>query len=220
MPTEEMLPTDNGKKAHRLVDRSFCNSSHIRLLTHIIPFRLCAIYTPETYFATDPITGKEIIHNITGIPKSRLELRCMFCKVARQGACFQCTAKKCIRGYHATCAAAAGVLVEMRDGWVEDASSGKYVMQTIIDFQCKYHRPKRDKNLDGEGLEENQAIQDFGRSLIKGDVIQMQFYRQEIFAGVVVENRLSEGMVLVDVLPKGYVSPSERLGASRLGILS
>ncbi|KAF8426681.1 JmjC domain, hydroxylase-domain-containing protein, partial [Tirmania nivea] len=181
MPTEEMLPTDNGKKAHRL----------------------CAIYTPETYFVTDPITGKEAIHGIDGIPEARLQLKCMFCRVARRGACFQCTAKKCIRGYHATCAAAAGVLVEMRDGWVEDPTSGRYVKQPIIDFQCKYHRPKRDKNLDGEALEEDSAIQGFGRSLIKGDVIQMQFLRQEIFAGVVVENRLSEGMVLIDTLPKG-----------------
>lgn len=208
MPTEEMLPTDNGKKAHRLVVSFFCtiHNSSIELLTHDATRRLCAIYTPETYFVTDPITGKETIHNIDGIPEARLQLKCMFCRVARRGACFQCTAKKCIRGYHATCAAAAGVLVEMRDGWVEDPTSGRYIKQPIIDFQCKYHRPKRDKNLDGEALEEDSAIQGFGRSLIKGDVIQMQFLRQEIFAGVVVENRLSEGMVLVDTLPKGYVS--------------
>jgi len=168
--------------------------------------RLCAIYTPETYFVTDPITRRETIHNIAGIPEARLQLKCMFCRVARRGACFQCTAKKCIRGYHATCAAAAGVLVEMRDSWVEDPTSGRYVKQPTIDFQCKYHRPKRDKNLDGEALEEDSVIQSFGRSLIKGDVIQVQFLRQEIFAGVVMENRLSEGMVLVDLLPKGYVS--------------
>ncbi|KAF8468304.1 hypothetical protein BDZ91DRAFT_793174 [Kalaharituber pfeilii] len=184
IPTEEMLPTDNGKKAHRL----------------------CAIYTPETYFAADQISGKDTIYNIAGIPKSRLELRCVFCKISGRGACFQCSAKKCARAYHATCAAAAGVLVEMRDAWAEDAETGKPVMQTQIDFLCRYHRPKRNKDLDSELLEENLSIAEFGRSLIKGDVIQMQFFRREIFAGVVVENRLSEETVLVDVLPKGFVS--------------
>lgn len=165
--------------------------------------RLCAIYTPETYFLTDPITGKETIHNIAGIPKSRLELRCNFCKLSGKGACFQCSAKKCARSYHATCAAAAGVLVEMREAWVEDVEAGKPILQTHIDFRCRFHREKRSKDRNGEILEEDSVIRDFGRSLIKGNVIQMQFFRRDIFAGVVLENRLSEGMVLVDVLPKG-----------------
>lgn len=91
----------------------------------------------------------------------------------------------------------------MREAWIEDAESGKPILQTHIDFRCRFHREKRSKDQNGEILEEDSVVQDFGRSLIKGDVIQMQFFRKDIFAGVVLENRLSEGMVLVNVLPKG-----------------
>ena len=168
-------------------------------------FRLCAIYTPELYFAVDPVTGKDVICNIAGIPKARLGLRCIFCKTQGKGACFQCSAKKCTRAYHATCAAAAGVLIEMREGWIWDEVTGKKVTQMNIDFRCRFHRPKRHRNLDSETLEEDKLIMDYGRSLIKGDVVQMQYIRGDIFAGVVVENRVDEESVLVDELPKGYV---------------
>ena len=33
----------------------------------------------------------------------------------------------------------------------------------------------------------------------------MQYYRGDIFAGAVVENRKGEEMILVDILPRGYV---------------
>ena len=93
----------------------------------------------------------------------------------------------------------------MRDVEVEDPATGQLAVQTQIDFLCRFHRPKRSRDLDGELLEDNLAVQEFGKSLLKGDVIQMQFFRKDIFAGVVAENRVSEGMVLVDVLPKGCV---------------
>lgn len=162
-------------------------------------FRLCAIYTPETYFGTDPETGKEVIHGFDAIPKARLDLKCFFCR-SKKGACFQCSEKKCIRAYHATCAAAAGVLVDMRHILAVDGDGLEYE-STEMDFRCRFHRPKRGKELDGDKLEESPTVLNFARAVNKGDVIQMQFYRGDIFAGVVIENRVSEAMVLVEVLP-------------------
>ncbi|KAI9774853.1 MAG: hypothetical protein M1840_000069 [Geoglossum simile] len=178
--TEELLSTDTGAQAHRL----------------------CAIYTPETYIAP-PEDGstEERILNVANINKARLELKCNFCR-SKRGACFQCSHKKCARAYHATCAAAAGVLVDMRDIPVF-GEDGKEYVDVGIDFRCRFHRPKRPKTADGDSLEKSELIKGFARMLESGDVIQMQYYHGDIFAGVVVENRRSEEMVLIDVLPRG-----------------
>ncbi|KAG0640393.1 JmjC domain, hydroxylase-domain-containing protein [Tuber brumale] len=182
IPYEELVATDDGQKAHRL----------------------CAIYTPETYFKWDEAQQQEVVANIPGIPRARLELRCIFCR-STKGACFQCSSKKCARAYHATCAAAAGVLVNMFDvpHYGED---GQMYPQTDIDFRCRFHRPKRPKGMDSEKLESDMVVRKFANSLIKGDVIQMQYYRGDIFGGVVIENRYSEECVVVNVLPKGTES--------------
>jgi hypothetical protein len=163
--------------------------------------RLCAIYTPETYFKWDHATSKEIVANIEEIPKARLELKCIFCR-QRKGSCFQCSAKKCTRAYHATCAAAAGVLVNMVDVQVA-GEDGEHYAQTNIDYRCKVHRLKRPKDWDSERLEGDPLIRKFSGALIKNDVIQMQYLGGEIFAGVVIENRINEEMVLVQILPRG-----------------
>ncbi|KAI9816336.1 MAG: hypothetical protein M1832_005093 [Thelocarpon impressellum] len=177
IPSERLLPTDEGTEAHRL----------------------CAIYTPETY--VDGTAGSERIRNVASIDKARLELKCNYCR-SKRGACFQCSQKKCTRAYHPTCAAAAGVLVDMRDVPVFDADGTEYT-DVGIDFRCKFHRPKRSKNLDGDSLEENELVRENARGLAIGDVAQMQFYRGEIFAGVVVENRKSEQTIVVDTLLTG-----------------
>ncbi|KAI9831080.1 MAG: hypothetical protein M1826_003978 [Phylliscum demangeonii] len=177
IPSEQLLPADNGKEAHRL----------------------CALYIPETYVQGAP--GAEMVYNLDHVDKARLDLKCHFCR-QRRGACFQCSAAKCIRAYHATCAAAAGVLVDMRD-IVVVGEDGQETADVGIDFRCRYHRSKRAKNLDGDVLEESQSIRDFARVLQVGDVIQMQYFQGGIFAGAVVENRVSEHMVLVDLLPRG-----------------
>ena len=170
----------------------------------LVPLRLCAIYTPETYFKWDEAQQHEVVANIPGIPRARLELRCIFCR-STKGACFQCSSKKCARAYHATCAAAAGVLVNMFDvpHYGED---GQIYPQTDIDFRCRFHRPKRPKGMDSERLENDMVVRKFANSLIKGDVIQMQYYKGDIFGGVVIENRYSEECVVVNVLPKGLVA--------------
>ncbi|KAH0388950.1 JmjC-domain-containing protein, partial [Aureobasidium melanogenum] len=87
-PNEPLLPTDNGQKAHRC----------------------CALYTPETWINSED--GVEKVVGVAGIDKARLDLKCNFCR-SKRGACFQCQAKKCTRAYHATCALAAGVQIDV-----------------------------------------------------------------------------------------------------------
>ncbi|KAI9846192.1 MAG: hypothetical protein M1837_004306 [Sclerophora amabilis] len=177
IPSERLLETDTGNEAHRL----------------------CALYTPETFIEGPP--GSEKICNVSNIDKARLDLKCNFCR-SKRGACFQCSQKKCTRAYHPTCAAAAGVLVDMRDVPVFGQDGTEYT-DLGIDFRCRFHRPKRAKQLDGDLLEESALIKSSAGKLQVGDVVQMQYHKGEIFAGNLVENRQSEQMVLVDILPKG-----------------
>ncbi|KAJ3533691.1 hypothetical protein NM208_g7872 [Fusarium decemcellulare] len=177
VPTAELLPTDDGRKAHRM----------------------CALYLPETYI--DTVEGQETIVNVTGIHKDRLELKCLYCR-SKRGACFQCSQKKCARAYHATCAAAAGVFIEDEEVPVFGEDGTEYKEQAF-EFSCRFHRTKRDKKLDGDALEADARIQAAAAKLQKGETCQLQYYKGEIFAGVVVENRTNEQTLLVDILPNG-----------------
>lgn len=175
----ELLPTDDGRKAHRM----------------------CALYLPETYI--DTVDGKEIVSNVARIHKDRLELKCLYCR-SKRGACFQCSQKKCARAYHATCAHAAGVFVEEEEVPVFGEDGTEYKEQAF-EFSCRFHRTKRDKRLDGESLEDDARTMAAARVLKQGDICQLQYFRSEIFAGVIVENRAQEQTLLVDVIPNGYV---------------
>jgi hypothetical protein len=178
IPGAEILPTDDGRKAHRM----------------------CADYLPETY--VDTVDGNEIIANAGKINKERLELKCLYCRLKR-GACFQCSQKKCARSYHATCAAAAGVFVEEGDVPVFGEDGTEYKDQAL-EFSCRFHRTKRDRKLQGDALEDDERIREAASSLKKNDICQMQYYKGDIFAGVVVENRQDEQTLLLDVIPNGY----------------
>lgn len=179
-PWEALLPTDTGKKAHRS----------------------CALYTPETWVEKDA-QGKERICGVVAIDRARLELKCNFCR-SKRGACFQCSSKKCTRAFHATCALAAGVLID--GGMVPTfGQDGTEYFEEGFDFRCKYHRPKIPKNLNAESLETNKRINNYARELKFNDVVQAQYMGGEVFAGLVVENRPGEMSVAVDVLPDGYV---------------
>ena len=176
---EELLPTDNGKKAHRR----------------------CGLYTPETYISAE--TGSEQIYNVANIDKARLDLRCQYCR-SKKGSVFQCSAKKCTRAYHATCAPQAGVLVDIGLIPVFGEDGTEYT-DTGIDFRCRFHRSKRGKNQDSASLEENAFIRKHALKMKPGDLVQAQFYQQEIFAGVVSANRKEEEMLVLETLPKGEV---------------
>ncbi len=176
---EELLPTDDGQQAHRR----------------------CAMYTPETYISVEG--GKEKVCDVTKIDKARLELKCNYCR-SKRGAVFQCSQKKCTRAYHATCAAAAGVQVDVGKVPVF-AEDGTEYTDDGIDFRCRFHRIKRAKHIDGTALEENTMIKKHAWKLSVGEVVQMQYYQGDIFAGTIAENRKSEQTILVDILPKGSV---------------
>lgn len=173
---DELLPTDNGQKAHRL----------------------CAQYTIETFISEG---AQEKVCNVARIDKARLDLKCNYCR-SKRGSCFQCDSKKCTRAYHATCAAAAGVLVDIGPMPYFDNDGQEYFYEGT-DFRCRFHRPKRPKNTDGEVLESNKLIKQYAKSLKPKDVVQAQLLTGDIFAGTVVENRPGEGMVVLDVLPDG-----------------
>ncbi|OBT44892.1 hypothetical protein VE00_04738 [Pseudogymnoascus sp. WSF 3629] len=171
--TQPLIPTEDGRKVHRL----------------------CAEYTPETDI------DEGIVYNVAAIGKDRLDLKCMFCH-SRKGAKIQCSQRKCTRSYHATCAAAAGMFVETGEIPVFGEDGTEYKQQGI-EFSCRFHRAKRDKKLDEYALEEDEDISRAAMAVREGEICQFQFLRKEIFAGVVVENRTSEEVLLVDILPSG-----------------
>ncbi|KAB5586232.1 hypothetical protein GE09DRAFT_57852 [Coniochaeta sp. 2T2.1] len=179
IPGAEIIPTDDGRKAHRM----------------------CALYVPETYIET--IDGKEVAANVAKIDKARLELKCLYCR-SKRGACFQCSQKKCARSYHATCAAAAGVFVEEEEVPVFGEDGTEYKEQAF-EFSCRFHRTKREKKLDGDALDNNSRVRKAAAALKKHDICQLQYYRGDIFAGVVIENRADEETLLLDIIPNGYV---------------
>lgn len=178
---DQLLPTDNGLKAHRL----------------------CAEYTPETYISEKPT---ETICNVAHIDKARLELKCNYCR-SKRGAVFQCSAKKCTRAFHATCAPAAGIQVDIGPMPTFDEEGTEYYYDGY-DFRCRFHRPKKRnaKTVDGDTLENEKLIQDYAKTIKPKDVVQVQYLytdQSQIFAGTVVENRPTEWTVIIDVLPDG-----------------
>ncbi|KAF2471368.1 uncharacterized protein BDR25DRAFT_223812 [Lindgomyces ingoldianus] len=176
---DDLLPTDNGLKAHRL----------------------CGDYTPETYVSSSP---SERVCNVGGIGRDRLELKCNYCR-SKRGAVFQCSSKKCTRAFHATCAFAAGVQVDYGPMQTFGDEGVEYVYDGY-DFRCRWHRPKKRhaKTVDGETLEKDKFIFRYAKSLQPKDVVQFQYLgTDQVYGGVVVENRPGEWTVLVDVLPDG-----------------
>ncbi|KAI0432692.1 hypothetical protein F5Y09DRAFT_132431 [Xylaria sp. FL1042] len=177
IPSLELLPTDDDRKAHRL----------------------CALYGAETWIET--VDEKEVVANVANISKARLDLKCLFCR-SKRGMCFQCSHKKCARSYHATCAAAAGVFVEEAEVPIFGEDGTEYKEQAF-EFSCRFHRTKRDRKLDGDVLDDCQKTRRAASALKKGDICQLQYHRGDIFAGIVVENRDSEQTFLLDILPNG-----------------
>ena len=82
---------------------------------------------------------------------------------------------------------------------------GTEYKEQAFEFSCRFHRTKRDKKLDGAALEENVRVREAAGALKRGDICQVQYFRGDIFAGVVAENRPDERTLLLDVIPNGYV---------------
>ena len=169
IPGEPLLPAESDKFAHRI----------------------CAEYIPETYISTTE-DGQERVAGAELITPARWNLKCLYCSSTR-GAKFQCSVTQCFRAYHATCAAAAGVLVETAVDELGFVSS----------FQCRFHRPRR---LPVKYLEQNEDIMEYASKLQQGERIQARFAGSESdvpFVGVVVENCVSEQNVVIE-LANGY----------------
>jgi len=148
--------------------------------------RICAKYIPETYITTNE-DGTEIVSGIDNITPARWNLKCLYCSSTR-GAKFQCSATSCCRAYHATCAAAAGVLVETAEDELGFVSS----------YQCRFHRPKR---LAVMYLEQDQSIIEYASKLKLGDTIQARLASADNvpFVGTVTENCRSEETVSIEL---------------------
>lgn len=195
---DELLPTDDNRSAHRR----------------------CALYTPETYF--DEADGKEIIRGIAEISKPRLDLRCNECRQKR-GSCFQCSSAKCTRAYHATCAAQAGVQVDVGD--IAIWHEGLEYRDTGLDFRCKMHRSVKTAKASSDLARDNyrhiekdtKEFHAYLTGLKQNDIVQYQSTSaDDIEAGVVVE-RLDEeeGLFVIDLLPSQYVlSPALRVSCA------
>ncbi|KAG4303078.1 hypothetical protein PCANB_000666 [Pneumocystis canis] len=161
------------------------NESLISTSCGNLSHRICALYIPETYIKYDTELSKDVVYGVDVIEKARFRLRCMYCRSIK-GACFQCSYTKCVRSYHATCAASAGVLVEtFQSGSIQQ-----------FFFSCKFHRPKRPKP---EKLEDDPHIYKFAAEVAIGDVIQAQYTKGDIFSGIVRENRVDENIVLIEI---------------------
>ena len=182
---EEVLPTTNGQKAHRT----------------------CAMYTPETYIATQD--GQEMVFNVEGISKARLELKCYECRL-KKGSCFQCSSAKCTKSYHATCAMQAGVQVDK--GEIAVWHEGVEYRDIGFDWRCRLHRSVKRQRITSELSTNNHANNCWGNkeflafldNLKAGELIQYQAtHSDEIEAGVVVAPYDPDSSsIIVKVLPE------------------
>ena len=191
MPFYTLLPTDTGKQAHEL----------------------CALYTKETSVVEDE-GGKRFVRGVDNIDKARLDLKCNLCR-SKKGACFQCSEKKCVRAFHATCAAGAGVRIDFGPTPVLYAEDGTEYYQDLFDFRCRFHRNKRPnwKSFNPEPMETSKIIRKYMDKVQPGEVIQAQMLTNlgpenkrtlgDIFGGVIVEKRPAEQNVVLDLLLEG-----------------
>lgn len=132
--------------------------------------------------------GHEVVAGTELITPARWNLKCLYCSSTR-GAKFQCSVTQCCRAYHATCALAAGVLIETA---VDE-------LGFVCSFQCRFHRPRR---LAPSYLEQNEGIVEFASNLQPGVTIQGRIGGTDSdvpFVGVVVENCGSEQTVVIEL---------------------
>ena len=76
------------------------------------------------------------------------------------------------------------------------------------DFRCRFHRPKRAKQTNGDALEADSYLRRCCAKLQQQENVQLQHHFGEIFAGIVIENRAEEQTLVVQILPAGYVKSS------------
>lgn len=90
------------------------------------------------------------------------------------------------------------------------SEDGTELFEIKPNFKCKFHRIKRNKDCSVDQLEADSNIITYAKSLEKSEVVQAQYLRDlqggtDIFAGVVLENRVEDNTVVIEVIPEGYV---------------
>lgn len=119
--------------------------------------------------------ASDVVSGLEDIPPERFKLKCIECKTSF-GACLQCAFGKCTRSYHATCALSAGMTVEKGQ------------------LFCRFHQNSVDHS-------DAAASRAYASGLLVGDIVQCTTPRRVPFAGVVEENILAEGILVIQALP-------------------
>ncbi|KAJ8609650.1 hypothetical protein MRB53_038987 [Persea americana] len=101
--------------------------------------------------------------------------------------------------------------------WGED---GTEYAGAVYDFRCRFHRAKRPKNTTVESLEGTTVVYDAARALAAKSVVQFQHVNGDVMGGVVVENRITEQSLVVDILPRGSVNACFVLSTDSLTVSS
>ncbi|TMW57771.1 hypothetical protein Poli38472_014374 [Pythium oligandrum] len=69
----------------------------------------CAMYLPELYFQPSPQNPDDDVVVGMELLQPRRQLRCLFCKKKKGGACAQCVVGKCVTAYHPLCGLRRGI---------------------------------------------------------------------------------------------------------------
>lgn len=95
---------------------------------------VCSLWIPETTILDsiflEPVSG------LDNIDRNRWKLTCYICK-KRVGACIQCSNKKCLQAYHATCGRKARLHMKLQNG-----IQGALLDQSTAVSYCEKHTPE------------------------------------------------------------------------------
>nr|QDH43444.1 transcriptional factor Rph1 [Metschnikowia australis] len=149
--------------------------------------RICAeVFWPQVEVTrTHADSTTETVTGIANIGRPHRSLKCLVCrlpnsiptskkKTATRGACFQCSAPRCVKSYHATCALLAGFLFTKNC--------------------CKTHRPSHSKYYEREDQQLHEKLSKIPRN----SMIQYTFqgpgrrHTGEVHGGLVIKNLVAE----------------------------
>ena len=151
---DDLLPTDNGMKAHRI----------------------CADYTPETYILNETVCKRrQYRQGPVGAQVQLLSLKAWCCLPV-----FSEEVHKSIPRYmrgRGWCTGRPGYHAD-----VPTQRAAEYFYDGY-DFRCRFHRPKKrnNKTVDVDALEKNKFILNYGKTLKPKDVIQFQYVGGEMY---------------------------------------
>lgn len=168
---------------------------------------VCVVWVDETHFGNTIFM--ENVQNVTKALHDRRKLSCMLCvnrKMAKMGACIQCSEGKCTASFHVTCARNHGLTMRITEG--SDGEVNRFVW-------CPKHQPPQT-----EADRKMQQMKDINlkieqeRKLIK---ISMPVLTQELV------NRIQSECTVVDYLQLVYFwfqKRKERFGTPLLKLFT